>query len=116
MPVPSQLIASMVPDLKSSMVKSFKNLAEPVDQQSGQTGPIALTHAPVAPSDNNSDFLLNQKQNHVLAQPPPIHAVSISSIDLYVDSLGALFSKISPQVGAVWVKMKILSMFKHRKK
>ena len=69
----------MVPDQRSSMVKLFKKVAELADQQSGQTGPSALLHAPVALSDNNSDSLLNQKHNHKLAQLPPIHAVSFFS-------------------------------------
>ena len=79
MPIPFQPIASMVQDLKSSMVKLFKKVAELADQQSGQTGPIALLHAPVALSDNNSDSQLNQKHNHKLAQLPLIHAVSVFS-------------------------------------
>ena len=61
------------------MVKLFKKVAEPADQQSGQTGPSALLHAPVALSDNNSDSLLNQKHNLKLAQLPPIHVVSVFS-------------------------------------
>ena len=61
------------------MVKLLQNFVEPVVQQSGQTGPIALLHAPVALSDNNSDSQHNQKHNHKLAQLPLIHAVSVFS-------------------------------------
>ena len=75
---PSQLIASMVPDPRLSMVKLLQNFVEPVVQQSGQTGPIALLHVPVAQHRNNSDFLPNQiSQIHKTVQLPPIPAVSI---------------------------------------
>ena len=60
------------------MVKLLQNFVEPVVQQSGQTGPIALLHVPVAQHRNNSDFLPNQiSQIHKTVQLPPIPVVSI---------------------------------------
>jgi len=76
------------------MVKLFKNLAEPVGQQYGRTGPNAQLHVLVAPPEHNFDFLLNQKQKRVHVLHPPIFAphgvLSVNGVNVLTENTRVL--------------------------